>query len=98
MGKRGDDRFWSGTITPEEWSCYYAMHLTDNEMDFRCLQDDAQVISSMEEYANAGMDILLQEFLCDYVNDSTDEVLLNAGRSTELPKVFLHYVHEQGLE
>ena len=51
----------------------------------------------MEEYANAGMDILLQEVLCDYVNDSPDEVLLDAGRCTELPKVFLHYVHEQGL-
>ena len=97
MGKSGDERFWSATITPDEWSCYYAIRLVNNEMAFESIQDDAQVVSEMEEYANAGMAILLDDLLCDYTNQASEEVVLDTARCTELPKVFLHYVAEQGL-
>lgn len=98
LGKRGDDRFWSGTITPEEWSCYYAMHLADHDMDFQVLHDDAVVIAAIEEYANAGMELLREELLCDYTTESKDEVVLDAARCSELPKEFLYYVFERGME
>ena len=98
LEKRGDDRFWSGTITPEEWSCYYAMRLAAHDMDFQTLQSDADVIAEMEEYANAGIGILLHELLCDYTTTSADETVLDVPRCAELPKVFLHYIFEQGLE
>ena len=34
LGKSKEDRFWSKTITPDEWACYYAMVLKDNNMNF----------------------------------------------------------------
>ena len=32
--KKRDDRFWSRTITPREWACYYAMILEKNAFDY----------------------------------------------------------------
>jgi hypothetical protein len=98
LGKKGEDRFWSRTITPEEWSCYYAMHLTDHKMNFQSLHDDAAVIAAIEEYANAGMEILQEELLRDFTTTSSGgEVSLDAAQCSELPKVFLHYIFEQGM-
>lgn len=95
LGKARDDRFWSSTIGPREWACYYAMLLEENKMDFLSIQDDKAVMSRVEEYANAGMDILMEEFLADYVITNGGELQLDPGYSKELPKHFLHFVFEQ---
>ena len=34
LGRDGDDRFWSSTLTPEEYARYYAMMIESSEMDF----------------------------------------------------------------
>src|SRR5665647_1979089 len=44
-----DDRFWSNTMNPREWACYYAMLLEENNMDFIAIQDDKSVIARVEE-------------------------------------------------
>lgn len=67
LGRSGDDRFWSDTITPEEWTAFYAMLLQENEMDFNVVQDDKKVIARVEEFSNGGMEILLDECLDGYV-------------------------------
>jgi hypothetical protein len=89
------DRFWSSTILPREWACYYAMVLADNEMDFTCIQDDQAVINTAEEYANAGMAILIERFLSDYLINADTEPQLDSAASRELPKNFLHHIFEQ---
>jgi hypothetical protein len=95
LGKDRDERFWSRTITPDEWACYYAIMIEANNMDFSSIQDDKQVIACMEEYANAGMEILLDEFLSGYiVNGSEGPTLVSSG-SQELPKIVLSYIYEQ---
>ncbi|OGV63876.1 MAG: hypothetical protein A3K18_35025 [Lentisphaerae bacterium RIFOXYA12_64_32] len=95
LGKHRDERFWSKTITPREWSCYYAMVLADCDMDFAVVQDDKKVIMKIEEYANAGMAILIEERLHDYLLSSTEEPQLDPTVSKELPKDFLHFLFEQ---
>lgn len=95
-GSRDDrDRFWSNTINPREWACYYAMLLEQNGMDFLAIQDDKSVMAKIEEYANAGMDILVRDFLNDYTITNGGELQLDPGCSKELPKQFLHFVFEQ---
>jgi len=91
----GDDRFWSGTITPEEYSSFYAILIESNDMDFSVIVDDKKVITVMEEYANAGMQILLEEVLADYTIDRGDDLQLDPSCSKELPKVLLAYVYEK---
>ena len=98
LGSAGSDRFWSKTITPREWSCYYAMTLKDGNMDFSGLHDDKKVISKMEGYANAGMDILIAEFLHDYLLVNAEEPQLDPASCKELPKTFLHFLFEQADE
>lgn len=95
--KRGDDRFWSKTILPREWACYYAMLIEQNNNDFSIIADDKKVIGVIEEYANAGIEFLIQDFLDDYLHASGKETMPQLERSCckELPKRFLHYLFEQ---
>ena len=95
LGKSHDDRFWSNTIVPREWACYYSILLKESNMNFSTIQDDKIAISIIEEYANAGMDILVNEFLHDYIIFSSGIPQLDTSCSKELPKNFLHYVFEQ---
>lgn len=95
LGRTHEDRFWSNTISPREWACYYAILLDEKDMNFMAIQDDRVVIARIEEYANAGMEILIAEFLNDYLISNRGESQLDVGYNKELPKHFLHFVFEQ---
>lgn len=95
IDRSGGDRFWSNTIPPREWACYYAMVLSDNGMDFASIQDDRAVLGVIEEYANAGMQLLIAEFLSDYLIAADTEPQLDPAASRELPKHLLHHVYER---
>lgn len=95
LANRGEERFWSRTITREEFTCYYAIILQQNEMDMSAIKDDNHVISEMEQYANAGMEILLEKFLSDYLAKGKDELRLDSTCKKELPKALLHFIYEQ---
>jgi hypothetical protein len=92
LGREGDDRFWSSTITPEEYASFYAILIESRNMDFSAIADDKTVIATMEEYANAGMQILLEEVLADFTLDRGEDLRLDPSCSKELPKVLLAYV------
>ena len=98
LGRDGDDRFWSSTITPEEYASFYAMMIESREMDFSSIADDKLVIAAMEEYANAGMEILMEEVLDDYTLDRGDDLRLDPSCPKELPKVMLAYIYDKACE
>ncbi len=98
LGRDGDDRFWSSTITPEEYASFYAMVIESGEMDFAAIADDRAVIAAMEVYANAGMEILMEDVLGDYTLDRGDDLRLDPSCSKELPKVMLAYIYEKACE
>ena len=95
LGGSAEDRFWSSTITAEEWASYYAMFLESKEFDFGALVDDRVVIQAIEEYSNAGIGILLEELLSEYTRGDTADIGLDPGCSSELPKILLAYLFEQ---
>jgi hypothetical protein len=95
LGKNREDRFWSNTINPREWAVYYSMILEENGLDFKGVQDDKLVLGIIEEYANAGMDILRVRFLNDYLLNNKEEPQLDPSCSKELPKNFLHFIFDQ---
>jgi hypothetical protein len=95
LGRDGDDRFWSSTITPEEYASFYAMVIESKDMDFSTIADDKSVVAVMEEYANGGMQILLEDLLVDYTMARGDDLRLDPSCSKELPKVLLAYVYEK---
>jgi hypothetical protein len=64
-------------------------------MDLEAIKDDKAVLMEMEKYANAGMEILLEEFLSDYLMKNKTELKLNPADSKELPKALLHFVYER---
>lgn len=95
--QKRDDRFWSRTILPQEWSCYYAMILEKHAFDYSRISDDKSVLLLIEGYANGGMEILLNDFLDDYLLPGSrgKEMQLDPSCCRELPKQFLHYIFEQ---
>jgi hypothetical protein len=95
--ERGDDRFWSNTISPTEWSCYYAMMMKLNDLELSSICDDRQVIATMQEYSNAGIELLIQDFLGDYLLPGTrdSEPQLDPSLAETLPVDFLYYILEQ---
>lgn len=95
LGSNGEDRFWSRTIRPEEYVCYYSMLLEKNNMDISIIKDDKLVLSKIEEYANGGMEILIKEFLSDYLIKSSTELKLDPTSVKELPKTFLSFIYEK---
>jgi hypothetical protein len=92
LGPNGKERFWSSTITPEEFACYYAMILEVNNLDLNSIKDDKVILSEIEKYANSGMEILLEDFLNDYCSK---DFKLDHTVSKELPKTLLHFIFEQ---
>lgn len=95
LGKNGEDRFWSGTIKPEEWNCYYAMLLAEADMDFSKIQDDKKVMGRIEQYANAGMEILLTECLDDVVIRTGDDLTIDTEAAKEVACEILQYLTDQ---
>ena len=90
--KTGEHRFRTHTLTSREWATYYAIFLKDHDMDFVVLQDEKNIMKHIETYANAGMEILLEEFLGDYVKVTSGEPHLVPSQSRELPKNFIQYL------
>jgi hypothetical protein len=95
LGKRGEERFWSNTFTPEEWAVFYAIVLEENNLNFSAIDNEKQIIARIEEYANGGMAILLSDFLDSYVKTIDDEIVLDVTASKELAKDLLQYVNEK---
>ncbi|MHC1729710.1 MAG: hypothetical protein AB9866_27520 [Syntrophobacteraceae bacterium] len=95
--KKRDDRFWSSTITPREWACYYALVLEQNDYDYAKASDDKDVLAIIEGYANTGMEFLIEEFLGDYLlpGPKSTESQLDPACCKELPKQFVHFIFEQ---
>lgn len=90
--KAGEDRFRTNSFTSREWATYYAIFLRDHGMDFSALKDEKQIMKHIEPYANAGVEILLEEFLDDYVKVTNGEPRIIPSESQELPKNFIHYL------
>jgi len=92
---KAEDRFWSGTIKPAEWTVYYSMVLKNNAMDFASIGDDKEVIKSIEEYAASGLDILVAGYLDEYLLADQLEPRLDINAAIELPKLTLGYLFQQ---
>ena len=88
----GDPRFRTHNLTSREWAVYYSIFLKDHNMDFSALKDEKNILKHIETYANAGMEILIEEFLRDYVKVTNGEPHLIPSLSRELPKGFIHYL------
>ena len=92
--KKGEAKFWSGTITPEEWSCFYAILLKESEMNPTAIMDDKKVMSSIESYANGGMEILIEDLLSDFTVGNSGNLRIDNSNCKDLRKSILVYISE----
>jgi len=88
------DRFFSGTIEPDEWACYYAVAVKEHEMDLNVLDDDKRVLQIAESYADGGMELLIEGLLSNYMA-SDDELRLDTRACSELSWELLKFIPDQ---
>jgi hypothetical protein len=94
LGKTGEERFWSDTITDEEWAAYYSMILDANNMDFGSIQDEKALVGKIEEYAHGGMLHLIENVLQGYLIEKDGEYSLDRTLARDLPRRVMQYIHE----
>lgn len=92
---RPDDRFWSSTILPHEWACYYAIYIHESSLNIAAAANPRAIISRMEEYANGGMEVLIDELLGQYL---ISEDRLEIADNPKLSRLFLGYLYEESQE
>ena len=92
--KMAEDRFWSKTITPDEWATYYSMMLQRSDMDYDAVQDDSTTIQVIEGYANGGLIFLLDEILTGYIISKEDLLTFDPQVADELPRRILQFMYE----
>jgi hypothetical protein len=92
-GKRAD-RFWSSTITPDEWAVYYALAADQSHFDYDLLGDDKKVIALAEGYADGGMQILIEELLSNYFV-KPGELRLDSRAAKELSWELLKFIPDK---
>lgn len=96
--KNSEDRFWSKTISSNEYSSYYAMIVKENDFDFSSIANDKDVLSRIEQYANFGIEILLKDFLSDYLAKDSPEPRIDRTVSKELGKSLLYQIYAKAKE
>lgn len=93
--KNKQPKFWSKTITPTEWTCFYSMtfeSINYGEGKF----DETKLIEEIEEYANGGFWVLYEDFLKNYVVKNDNEFRLNYNCSShELMFYLVYFIHEK---
>jgi hypothetical protein len=94
LGKLGEERFWSDTITPEEWAAYRSMILASNDMNFNTIQDDKSVIAKIEEYAHGGMLHLIENELNGFFIEKDGEYAMDKMAAKEIPRRVMQYIFE----
>lgn len=66
---RKTDKFWSSTMSAMEWSCIYTIILAQNGMHLKSVEIDEDVILQIEAIANAGVDIITNDLLKEYIRN-----------------------------
>ena len=92
--KSAEDKFWSKTFTKDEYSVFYSIMLSENECDFSSINEDKKVIKVMEEYADAGMDILINEVMPEYTINNANKIDIDKTISKDLVKNILFYIYD----
>lgn len=93
-GVRRADRFWSGTITADEWACFYAVAVDQKHMEFGALDDDKVVVRIAETYADGGMEVLIDELLERFLAKG-DTYKLDTSVCADLSWQLLKFIPDQ---
>lgn len=94
--EKKEDKFWSRTIEPREWTCYYSMILETHDFDIDSIGDDNKVIREVEEYANGGFYIAYEDFLRDLITKANGEYrLITNLDGADLMFYFINHIEEK---
>jgi len=82
-----DDRFWGDTITHDEWAVYKTIFLDEEKYDLRFINDHEAIIRSMEEYANGGINIIIDNIPCFDKHEDGEVIIKHSERDNVLNRL-----------
>ncbi|MFW6030854.1 MAG: hypothetical protein ACOCRO_11475, partial [Halanaerobiales bacterium] len=91
----GKPLFWSHSMTNHDPIILYSIALfSKGKVNYDILSQPEEVIKIVEEYANGGMEILMDEVLEPYVKKNNDMYYLDYSKSSFLEKDILSFINE----
>jgi len=97
VGKK--ELFWSQTFSPHELAAFYALLIKESENgNYELLKDGEKALEWLQEYADGGMEILLEsDILKKFVVKRDDGVDVDATTRDNLQKQMMYYVFSEYL-
>ncbi|TYB31282.1 MAG: hypothetical protein FXF47_04945 [Candidatus Mcinerneyibacterium aminivorans] len=90
--------FRVASLNPEEVLVLKSLSIEEENCDYSLLSDNSiedKIINMLEEYANSGMEIFIEEFLNNYIKQSNGEYYLDFTKKNELSKIVLGYIMDK---
>lgn len=86
--------FWADSFDDYEVNVALSIVLNELEYDYGIIDDDEAVIRKVEQYANRGIEILIEQVLDDYLKFRNGEYVLKIEEDVEFEKDILHLIDE----
>lgn len=90
-----DDRFFGDTITPDEWAIYQSIFLDEAGYNLSSINDREAIIRSMEEYANGGINVILENVPGCFDQHEDREVFIKKSERENLLERLLVLIFEK---
>ena len=90
-----ENLFWSKTFEKHDLTVIYSLAINnDSENTYDIISDKEKMISIAEEYADGGMEILIENVLSEYIKEDENGFLyLNHSESSYLEKEILSFIN-----
>lgn len=92
--RKTEQLFWSDTFTPHEYAAFSTIIIKeDANEEYTMLKDGEKSLKYLQDYADAGVDILLgSEVLKNYLKKKDDFITLDFGEKDYLQKQLMYYI------
>lgn len=89
--------FWSHTFSAHELTAFHALFVLEGENgDYSLLKDGEKAVGWLQDYANGGMEILLEsDILKRFIIQKDGEIDIDCSSRDNLQKQMMYYVFKQ---
>lgn len=92
---KGADLFWSHSLNKHQQTAVRAVAIAAHDGQYEVLSEPNTMIQVAEEFADGGMEQLLESVLAPYAREENGEYILRFTEADQLEKSILNFVLEE---
>lgn len=93
--EKGEQLFFSHYLTNEEETTLKAIAIAEKDKNYQILDDEKALVQIVEEYANRGMEILIENVLSNFIRENEDGYYLQFSENDLLEKGILSFIYQE---